>query len=174
MNEMQHIAFWAWWETGFNGHGERSFKKAAEKLGFSPATLSEWHKQFHWETIAAEKDAKTNRKMERVVIEKIVKTFEQALDRQRSIISEIYKEFLKTLHFIPSDKWKVSDIVKLMEYETGWVFNEERAGAAKQNGLAIVLQMMTPEQRTGFNAVVERARDAGAIPFERMGSPSSN
>jgi len=174
MNEMQHIAFWAWWETGFNGHGERSFKKAAEKLGFSPATLSEWHKQFHWETIAAEKDAKTNRKMERVVIEKIVKTFEQALDRQRSIIAEIYREFMRTLPRIPSDKWRIADVIKLMEYETGWVFDEERAGQGKQNSLAIVLQMMTPEQRTGFNAAVERARDAGAVPFERMGHPNRN
>jgi len=174
MNEMQHIAFWAWWETGFNGHGDRSFKKAADKLGFSPATLSEWHKQFHWDKIAAERDAKINRKFEQVVIGKIVKTFEEALDRQRGLIAAVYDEFLFRLKLMPSSNFKIADLVRLMEYETGWVFNEERAGAAKQNGLAIVLQMMTPEQRTGFNAVVERARDAGAIPFERMGSPSSN
>jgi len=173
MNEMQHIAFWVWWETGFNGHGERSFQRAAEQTGFSLNTLKKWHKEFHWDKIAAEKDAKTNRKFEQVVIGKIVKTFEEALDRQRGLIAAVYREFRGRLERMPSSNFKIADLVRLMEYETGWVFDEER-GAAKENSLAIVLQMMPPEQRTEFNAVIERARDAGAIPFERMGSPSSN
>lgn len=171
MNEMQHIAFWAWWETGFNGHGERSFSKAAKKLGFSPDTLSKWHKEFHWDTIAAEKDAKTNRKMERIVIEKVVKTFSKALERQQIIIGEVFNGFLKALPHIPCDKWKIADIVKLMEFETGWVYDEERAGQGNQDSLAAVLRMMTPEQRTEFNATIERARDCGAIDFAEYGPP---
>lgn len=173
MTQVQVIAFWIWWRSGYNGHGQRSFKIVAEKLKLSQNTVSEWHKKFNWEALAEREDLKTNREIEKEVKREIIQNFQQALDRQRDIISLIYKRFKDLIEDIPVASLKLSDLIKLMEFETNYVWDQDR-GQPKGNVLSVVLQMMSPEERTKFNAAIERARDAGVIPVGRLGHPSSN
>lgn len=173
MNEVQVIAFWVWYKTGFNGNGIRSFSKAAKVLRKSPNTLKEWHDKFDWAGLAEREDNKINRKIEREVEREIVRDYKDALDRQRKIITLLYEQFVKHIKKISAKSLKVIDLIKLMEFETNYVFDEDR-GQPKGNLLSVVLQMMPAEDRTKFYATVERAKDAGAIQLAPMGPPRSN
>jgi len=173
MNQVQVIAFWVWYKLGFNGDGRRSFKSTAERLGQTAQTISEWHGAFDWDRLAAEEDSKINRRLEKEVQRDVVQTFKQALERQQDLIALLFERFKKLIPSLPVSCLKIADMIKLMEYETTYVFDEDR-GQNKGNMLALVLQMMPPEDRTKFNAAIERARDAGAFPVERMGSIGRN
>lgn len=173
MNEVQVIAFWVWYKLGFNGDGRRSFAATAERISRPAQTISEWHKGFNWDKLAAEEDAKINRRLEREVQRDVVKTFKDALVRQQELIALLFARFKKLIPDLPANSLRVSDMIKLMEYETTYVFDEDR-GKDKGNMLAVILQMMPPEDRTRFNATIERARDGGMVPLERLGPIGRN
>jgi len=173
MNEVQVIAFWVWYKLGFNGDGRRSFQAVAERLDRPAAAISEWHKAFNWDKLAAEEDSKINRRLEREVQRDVVKTFKEALLRQQELIALLIKRFKELIPILPAGSLRSSDMIKLMEYETTYVFDEDR-GASKGNMLALVLQTMPPEDRIKFNAAIERARDTGMFPSERLGSIGRN
>ncbi len=174
MNEVQVIAFWVWYKTGFNGNGERSFLRAGKVLKKGANTLKYWHDKFDWAGLAEREDAKINRNIEREVEREIVRDYKDALGRQRKIITLLYNRFEKLVENIPAANLRVADLIKLMEYENNDIYNREDRGQPKGNLLGVVLQMMPAEDRTKFNAAVERAKDAGAIQLEPMGHPRSN
>jgi hypothetical protein len=69
---------------------------------------------------------------------------------------------------------KPSDLIKLMEFETQFMLEDERGVRPAGNHLAVILQMMPPEARTEFNAAFERARDAGQLRLAGVGLPGRN
>jgi hypothetical protein len=172
MTPMQTATFWVWFKS-YNGGKSRSCERTAALVGVSRGTVEKWRDDFEWEKIAAEKDAELGHTIERVVVRDIIRTYEEALERQRKIVSALYDRFMAIIPDLPADQIKVSDLIRLMEFETQYVFDEDR-GQPKGNLLGVVLGMMPPEERAKFHGAIERARDSGRLQLAPVGSPSRN
>jgi len=170
MTTPQKGAFWVWYSTGLNGNaGKRSYRKAAEVLPQSAAVLRGWGKEHDWKTLAEAEDEKIIRAMDKGNEALIIKTFQAALDRQRRIMSRIYKLFEDKLDRIDPEDMKIGDLIKAMEYETNYIFDEQR-GNQKGTSLAQVLALLPSEVRTQFHAAVEQLESLG----DRVGPERSN
>lgn len=174
MNEVQVRAFWKWYVSAYNGSfGERNFKKAAETSGHNEKELSLWHKKFSWNELAAKYDSAVNAKLETKIVQEIVDDIGAARARQKKLVNMLFEKIVAAIEAADFMNVKVSDIVRLMEFEQQFLYdtNRETQGV---NLLAIVLQSMPSEKRTEFNEYVERARDAGVLRFEPLGSSGRN
>jgi hypothetical protein len=174
MSELQWSAFRVWYASPINtGKTKRSLVYTAEKLQLERRLVHDWYRVFNWKGLAARKDAELDLKLEKAFVEKIVATFEEALDRQRMVIQRIIERFLQQL---PDLRISVAEVKQLLEYETNFAYDQQR-GLPQGNNLGVVLHMMTPEQRTEFNAIVERGRDAGQLRLDAdrgVGHPGRN
>ena len=173
MNPFQTSTFWIWYKSA-NGDTRRSFTRTSERCGMSVKTISEWHKEFNWDLLAAEKDETLSRREDKIAEAAILGTFKEAQDRQRKIVTDLYERFQKTIAKMPPSSFRVADLLKLMEYETQFMFEDERGVRPQGNLLQVVLQMMPAEARTEFNAAFERARDTGQLQLTPVGLPGRN
>jgi hypothetical protein len=173
MNSFQLSAFWVWYHSAQNGsHHERSYEATAKRLAISHKVISHWAKEFGWHELARDEDQKLNREFEGIIKTEIIDTFEDAIRRQKELLSEIYAMFLGAIRG-GQIELKIADLVKLMELEAQSIYGRGDR-AAQANLLTVVLQTMPPEKRTEFYGHIERARDAGILSGTGMGSPGRN
>jgi hypothetical protein len=174
MNEVQVRAFWIWYASAYNGaFGKRCITKAAERSGHGIKLLTAWHEQFGWAKLAAKYDNAVNSKLETKIVKEIVDDINAVRARQKKLVNMLFEKLIAAVEASDLANAKITDIVKLMEFEQQFLYdtNHETRGI---NLLAIVLQSMPSEKRTEFNEYVERARDAGELRFEPLGSPGRN
>lgn len=172
MTPLQLAAFWVWYRS-FNGGRKRSIRLTSERIGIAHETIRLWHRLFGWDDLAVKQDAEVNSLLNKRAVEEIVRTFDAALERQRAIVTALYRRFEEVIPTLPADQFRVADLIKLMEFETQFIFDEDR-GKEKGSLLGAVLAIMPPEERTKFHGFIERARDSGRLQLARVGSPSRN
>jgi len=161
MTVTQTRAFWVWYSTGLNGNaGKRSYKKAAEFLPQSAAMLRNWGKEHNWPALAQAEDEKLTKEIDKAHESEIINNYKSALERQKKIVSRIYNLFEKKLDKISPEDMKIGDLIKAMEYETNYIFDEQR-GPQKGTSLAQVLALLPSEMRTAFHAAVEQLESNG-------------
>lgn len=173
MNPFQISAFWIWYKSA-NGDGRRSFARTSERCGVTRYQVTEWHKEFKWDSLAKEKDETLAQKAEKIIEDEILATYKEAQERQRKIISKLYAKFNRAIEKMDPAYMRPADLIKLMEFETQFMFEDERGVRPQGNMLSVVLQMMPAEARTEFNAALERARDAGQLQLTPVGLPGRN
>jgi hypothetical protein len=176
MTELQVRTFWIWYASAFNGtQGKRSFEKTAERSGLEIKLIRQWHRELAWDELAKEKDAAVGSKIEKEVIREIVGDIKAAIGRQRKIVNQLLDAVLTAIEQgeLSIASMKISDVVKLMEFEQQFIYGAD-TGKAQGNLLTVVLQSMPSDERTKFHERIERARDAGLLRFEPVGSPGRN
>ena len=175
MSPKDTVAFWTWYKTGL-ANNRRSFRKAAKILGMSPGTLAKMADESDpdWYTLATQKDFELSRKIDDEIMFSLVEDAKEVLKRQRQIISLLYKKAVEAIK-ANDVEYKLSDLVKLFEYEgrqTGAVKSE--TGAA----LADLLKHLSPDTRGRLHNAVRRSRISGISDGDilRIGleHPSSN
>lgn len=163
MTTPQLAAFWAWWKTGLEGSGKRSFRKTAKATGHSLRDICAWADEEGWSELASQKDMELQSKLEDTIFKRLIDDNAEIVTRQRQLITKVYEEILLAL---PGMKVTLDQVLKLMEYERT-LDDKQRDRNGSGSSLKLILELVTPEARSDIFRAIGDARRDGAGLFDR-------